>query len=235
MSQQSYQKQKLTLQQISAADEVLRVHKNKRVCLKALLEKSQEVLAALSDPSAMDHGSDALQQLESQLGLSQGKIEEWIFLLVQNQNEASHFLNEYIRMVENDVKVNQTQARLRGGSVTSADQASKALSGASSNPRSEQNYGLSKASELSAVSQPANKQMLTMASSEPLEQALCQENMNNLSQLKEKLVENLDSLLFLFDENKIQKHLKAMFQAKPTRSFLEYKLDFYTKLYSSSS
>lgn len=59
--------------------------------------------------------------------------------------------------------------------------------------------------------------------------------MNNLSQLKEKLVENLDSLLFLLDEKKIQKHLKAMFLSRPSGSFLEYKRDFYTKLYTLSS
>ena len=59
--------------------------------------------------------------------------------------------------------------------------------------------------------------------------------MNNLAQLKEKLVENLDSLLFLIDEKKIQKHLKAVFLLNPAGSFLEYKRDFYTKLYNLSS
>lgn len=36
----NFLKQKLTMQQISAADEILRVYKNKRVCLKAILEKA---------------------------------------------------------------------------------------------------------------------------------------------------------------------------------------------------
>ena len=126
------------------------MYKNKRVCLKALLEKSQDVLAALSDPGAEAQGSKALQQLESQLGLNQSKIEEWIFQLVRNQNDASHFLNEYIRMVENDVKVNQTQARLRGDALA-VDLTAKAVSGVSSAQRSELNFKQSKVSELSAV------------------------------------------------------------------------------------
>ena len=62
------------------------------------------------------------------------------------------------------------------------------------------------------------------------------EAMNNLTQLKEKYVENLDTLLFLLDDKRIQKHLSSSYLVQPLdKTFLEYKRDFYLNLFTLSS
>lgn len=69
-------------------------------------------------------------------------------------------------MVENDVKVNQTQARLRGETTSAMEYMAKGASGVS-NQRSELNFKQSKVSERSAAHQNANNQLITIASNEP--------------------------------------------------------------------
>lgn len=94
--------------------------------------------------------------------------------------------------------------------ISPSDPVSKAASAVSSIYRSELNFKQSKISDSSQNPTP-NHNTLTITSNEPQDRVVGMEAMNNLTQLKEKYVENLDTLLFLLDDKRIQKHLSSSY------------------------